>query len=210
MEDIIKDLNHRYATKSFDAEKKVSKKDLDIILESFRLTPSSFWLQPWKLLVLEDREKRSKLVDHSWWQKQVLDSSHLLILCAYKDFSESNIDMYLEEIVKVRWAKREALSWYESMMKSFLSSMSKESKKSWEEKQIYIALWNLMTTCSVMWIDSCPMEWFDSKKYDEILWLDEKWIYSVVLLPIWYRSKDDSYSKEKKVRFWLEEVVSFI
>jgi nitroreductase/dihydropteridine reductase len=42
MSNIIDALNWRYATKIFDKNKKVTKTDLDDIIEAFRLTASSY------------------------------------------------------------------------------------------------------------------------------------------------------------------------
>jgi len=57
-----------------------------------------------------------------------------------------------------------------------------------------------------MWIDSCLIEWLEPHKYDEILWLKEKWLKTKVALAIWFRSKEDKYQNEKKVRFSKEEM----
>ena len=56
MNKIIEDLNWRYACKEFDSNKKISDEDLDTILESLRLKPSSFGLQPWKFVIVENTE----------------------------------------------------------------------------------------------------------------------------------------------------------
>lgn len=211
MNKIIENLNWRYATKVFDKNKKVSKEDFETILESFRLTPSSFWLQPWKLIIVENDELREKLVESSWWQRQVADASHLLVLARHNEFWDKDVENYIENTVETRWWEKKDLEWYENMMKWFLSNLSQEQKNIWEEKQIYIALWNLMTTCAVMWIDSCPIEWFSREKYDEILWLKEKWLSSVVVLPIGYRDEEnDKYAKAKKVRYSKEKLVEYI
>ena len=211
MKKIIENLNWRYATKVFDKAKKVSEEDFETILESFRLTPSSFWLQPWKLIVVENPELREKLVEYSWNQRQVADASHLLVFAKYNDFWEKNIDKYLDKIIEIRAWNREELIWYENMMKWFFKNSTPEKISSWQENQINIALWNLMTTCAVLWIDSCPIWWFIPEKYDEILWLKEKWLSSVVLLPIGYRDEElDKYAKLKKVRFDLKNLVEFI
>lgn len=42
MNDILSALSWRYATKKFDANKKVSQEYIDTLLEALRLTPSSF------------------------------------------------------------------------------------------------------------------------------------------------------------------------
>jgi len=71
MTKIIDSLNWRYATKSFDTTKKVGEDELNKIIEAFRLTPSSFGLEPWKLIVVENADLKSKLVEQSYGQTQV-------------------------------------------------------------------------------------------------------------------------------------------
>lgn len=46
---IIDSLNWRYATKSFDPNKKLTDEQLNLVKESMRLTPSSYGIQAWKL-----------------------------------------------------------------------------------------------------------------------------------------------------------------
>ena len=210
MNKIIEKLNWRYAAKAFDENKKVSEEDLNIIIEAFRLTPSSFWLQPWKLVIVKNRDLKNKLIEHSWGQTQVANCSDLLVLTRKENFWDENVDDYINDIVRTRGGSREDLEWYNKMMKWFLSNLTKEQKEVWETKQVYIALWNLMTVCANMDIDACPIEWFISEKYNEVLWLKEKWLSSVVVLPIWYRDDSDKYSELKKVRFTTEEVVEII
>ena len=85
--------------------------------------------------------------------------------------------------------------------------MDNDKKQVWVDKQIYIALGNLMTVCANMRIDSCPVEGFIAPKYDEILGLTKKGLSSVVVLPIGYRDEDDKYASNKKVRFSRDKVV---
>lgn len=210
MRNILKRLNWRYSTKVFDKNKKLSKEDLETILESFRLSASSFWLQPWKLIVVTDKKLRESLVEHSWGQRQVVDSSELLVFCRPNIIWDELVDSYIESIIKTRWWDKESLKWYEEMMKWFLWRLSQQDKYIWAEKQNYIALWNVMAVCASIWIDSCPMEWFSKEKYNEILWLTDLWLSSVVLLPIWYRDKTDKYSEIKKVRFDKNDVIKFL
>ena len=48
---ILQALNWRYATKAFDATKKISDQDLRTVLEAARLSPSSFGIEAWKFVV---------------------------------------------------------------------------------------------------------------------------------------------------------------
>ena len=65
-ETIINALNFRHATKIFDSSKQVSDKDMQTILESGRLSPSSLGLEPWRFVVIESQELKDKLKPYSW------------------------------------------------------------------------------------------------------------------------------------------------
>ena len=116
---IIEDLKWRYATKQFDSKKKVSPEYLDKILEALILTPSSFGLQTWRFVVVENQETKEKLLEHSWNQKQVVDSSHLIVFCRLTKFDDSDIDRFIESTAKIREQSIESLSGYANMMKGF-------------------------------------------------------------------------------------------
>lgn len=204
---LIDSLKWRYATKIFDKNKKVSDADLAEILEAFRLSASSFWLQPWKIIIVENPETRAKLLPVSWNQSQVVDASHLLVLVRIENPGEEHIEKYLNNLVQMRGLKREDMIWYENMMKGFINSKTVEERNFWATKQVNIALWNLLTFLAAKQIDACPMEWFDPKAYNDILGLEKLWLYASIVLPIWYRSEEDKYATLPKVRFELEELV---
>src|SRR3990167_4403709 len=96
-------LNWRYATKQFDTTKKISEKDLNELLESTRLSASSFGLQPWKFIVVEDKKLRQKLNEEAGYgQPQITDASHLIVLSSIKNLDEKYIRKYIEHIAKTR------------------------------------------------------------------------------------------------------------
>jgi|SaaInlLV_10m_DNA_4_1040232.scaffolds.fasta_scaffold02238_5 nitroreductase / dihydropteridine reductase len=210
MTKIIDSLNWRYATKSFDTTKKVSNEDLEEIIEGFRLTASSFWLEPWKLIIVENEGLKNELVNYSFGQKQVWEASHVLVFTRVLSIDNNYVDKSLDNMSSITGASRENLKWYEDVIKWFVSKSSDEVLTWWAREQVFIALWNVMNVLAEKWIDSCAMWWFDSVKYDEVLWLKEKGLASVVVLPIWYRSWDDKYSKYPKVRFSREEIVEIV
>lgn len=208
--EILESLNWRYATKVFNKDKKISEEDLQKVLDSLVLSPSSYGLQPWRFVVVENPAIREELKSHSWNQGQVTDASHLLVLCRIDDFSEKFIDDYLDDMCATTWATREDMKGYEDMMKWNLLSRDEETLKSWAAKQVYIALGQAWVVCAELWIDTCPMEGFDPAKYDEILWLKEKGMASVLVLPIGYRDESDKYSTNPKIRYSKEKIVTRI
>jgi nitroreductase len=207
---LIETLNRRYATKAFDTTRKLSDDQIFQLTESLRLAPSSFGLQPWKFLVVTNPELREQLKSHSWWQVQVTDASHLIILCAKDDVTESDVQNYINDIASTRWAPLEALDGYKNMMNGTLGARTPEQRKSWTEKQTYIAQGFLLMAAAQLEIDACPMEWFDTTAYDKLLWLEGSGYHSVVIVPVWYRSAEDATASYPKVRYSADQVIEFI
>lgn len=197
---LIEKLQKRAAIKNFDATKKLTQAQLDQLLDTVRLAPSSMGLQAYRILVVEDPEIREKLREASHGQAQLTQSSQVIIFAIEKDVDKDYGNYYLDLIAKTRGIGREHLAGFEQMVQGTLASMGEEQKISWSTKQAYIALGVLLTAAAEMDIDACPMEGFDAGKYDEILGLKEKGLSAVVIAPVGYRSDEDVYSKMEKVR----------
>lgn len=210
MNDIIEQLNWRYATKTFDKTKKLSSKTMMELVESCRLAPSSYGLQPVKLVVISDEETRKALKQHSWNQSQITDASHLIVLCTKAKIDKEYIDNYVEHIALTREIKKEALADYHNMMLAGLPGMQGDAGNTWKTHQVYLTLGVLLTACAVAKIDSCPMEGFDRTKYDEILNLPATGINARVLCAVGYRDANDWLGKAKKVRVPLEDFVQVL
>lgn len=204
---IIENLKWRYATKKFDANKTLSKKQLQILKEAFNLTAVSYGLQTLKLVVIKDKEKREALVELSYNQRQVVDASHLLILCVQTEIDTDDVEEHFKTIKSIRQTPDEILEPFKDQLKSTIEDMPMSKKENWSTHQAYIALGNLMTVCAMEKIDSCPMEGFNSEAYDKALDLKAHGLKPVLLLPVGYRAEDDMFADFKKVRKSIEKTV---
>ncbi len=204
---IIDKLKWRYATKKFDTTKKLSEAKLNTLKEAFNLTATSFGLQTITMLIISDTEVRGSLVAHSYHQKQVVEASHLLVICIKDDIINSDVVDYYNNIKNTRNTSEDILKPYRESLIKTMNGMTIEERQNWSKNQAYIALGNLMTVCAIEDIDACPMEGFDPSKYDEILQLQQKGLKSVLLLPVGYRAADDMFAELKKVRKSISETV---
>lgn len=204
---IIEKLNWRYATKKFNHTEKLSKEQLNTLKEAFNLTALSYGLQTLKMVVVEDKIKREKLVGMSYGQRQVADASHLLVLCIQTEIDEKDVDEHFETIKTIRNTPDAILSPFKAQLQSSINEMTVTKKVDWATRQAYIALGNLMTVCAVEGIDSCPMEGFVPKELDAALGLDKLGLTSVLLLPVGFRAEDDMFSGFKKVRKSISKTV---
>lgn len=210
MSTVLEHRTWRYATKKFDAAKKVSEQDLETLLEATRLSASSYGLQPYHIFVISDQETKEKLKPASWGQSQITDASHVIVFANATDFGEELVDDFLANVSETRNIPTEGLKGYSDFMKSKLMALPRETKNTWTAKQAYIAFSNLMQAAAELKIDTCPMEGFESDKYNEILGLTEKNLNAAVVLPIGYRSEEDETQHLPKVRKSKEELFTLI
>ncbi len=200
MNTILEHRTWRYATKKFDAKQKIAEKDLQILLNSMRLTASSYGLQPYHIMVITDPEIRKKLQPVSWGQTQIVDASHLIVLANKTEVDADWIDTYLTNVSETRNIPLEALNGYADFMKSKILVLSPEEQAEWASKQNYLVLGNLLSAAAELKIDTCPMEGFEAEAYNEILGLSEKGLNATVVTAIGYRSSEDETQHYAKVR----------
>lgn len=88
--------------------------------------------------------------------------------------------------------------------------MEDSEKQAWSEKQVYLAMNNLLIAAGELKLDACPMEGFEPDKYDEILGLREQGLHAVLVAPVGFRASDDLAQFRKKVRRSTEELFELI
>lgn len=206
---IIDALQWRYATKVFNKEEKVKAKDLKTILESARLSPSSFGVEAWKFIVVENPEVRAQLRAAAYDQEKVTDASHLVVLTRRTD--AEHIASELIARTAATQGKSEAdLAGLKQMVEGAIAfKQGAGAYDAWAAGQTYIALGIMIETASLLGVDNCPMEGFDNAKVDEILGLKTRNLASVSMLALGARGTD-GYAALPKTRRPFEEVVEFL
>jgi nitroreductase len=196
-------LDWRYATKAY-TDRKVSDEDWAALKRAIHYAPSSFGLQAYKVMVVEDSELRARLREAAFGQPQVTDASHLLVFTVRKDLSHDDTDRFIRRNMEVRGAPREALATLETMVDQVIDmQVSMDHVTDWNARQAYIALGFLLETAALLGIDASPMEGFLPAKFDEILGLTDH--TTVVMAAVGYRNAaSDWLAPLKKVR-WREE-----
>lgn len=204
-------LNWRYATKTFDATKKIPEATWKALEETLVLSPSSFGLQPYRFLIIKDPAIRAQLKPHSWNQTQVVDASHYIVLAGRTAMTETEVDRFLDRVVEVRSIPKESLDGYRGMMYGSLLSPGAETRiPHWAALQAYIALGNLMTSAALLGVDTCAIEGFAPAEYDSILGLKEQGYASVVCCALGYRHSEDKHASAAKVRFPSSDLIKTI
>lgn len=206
MSNFITNQKWRYATKKFDASKKISNEDFETLKEAIQLSTSSYGLQPYKIFIIENPEVRAKIQPAAWGQTQIVDASHLLVFANITNFGETEIDNYINLMSETRGTSVESVKGYADFMKMKITGLPEEQRNIWTSKQTYLALANLMNAAAELKIDVTPMEGFEPEKVNEILGLPEKGLNASLLATIGYRHEDDATQHYAKVRKPIHEL----
>ena len=205
-EEILEVFNKRYACKKFSTEKRVAEEDLKTIIESARLSPSSFGLEPWKFLLLRNEKMREDFREFAWGALNSLNgATEIVILLVRKGVTGDS--KYFED----NWKNLKKVS--DEMFEAVKDKFTKFQERTlfdWASKQTYIALGNMMTVAAYLGIDSCAIEGFNKEHLEKylsdmgLLDLDE---YGVsVMVSFGYRDEE----QPKKIRQPLTEVLEII
>jgi nitroreductase len=216
--DILKAYNFRYACKEFDAEKIISDDDFGFILETGRLSPSSFGWEPWKFVVVQNKDAREKLKEFAWGAgRQLETASHFVLLLSrksvgtkadsdYIEYMAENVQHLPEDVVKMK------IDFYKNFQENDFDLTDGRKLFDWASKQVYIPLANMLTSAALIGIDSCPIEGFDREKIEASLTsqgiVDTEQFGLAVMVAFGYRSPESSV--HEKTRQPLDKVVDWI
>ncbi|MEZ7498733.1 NAD(P)H-dependent oxidoreductase [Flavobacterium sp. Arc3] len=200
MSTFLEHQNWRYATKRFDASKIINTEDLNTLKEAIRLSTSSYGLQPYKIIIVENPELRAKIQPAAWGQAQIVEASHLIVFANETQIAEKSIDSYVENISATRNIPIDSLTGYSDFMKSKIITLDDSSKNIWASKQTYLAMGNLLNAAAELKIDVTPMEGFVPELVNEILGLDKLGLTASLLATLGYRHDEDATQHYKKVR----------
>jgi nitroreductase len=203
-------MNWRYACKKFDSTKQIRESDWNILAESLRTAASSYGLQPWKFIVVQNPALRAQLLPLSWGQTPVTDASHLIVFTYKEKMDEAHIEKHIQTTAKTQGVEASKLEGFKNMMiGDLIKGPRSEIINWWAQRQAYIAMGTLLTTASLMEIDTLPMEGLDPAGYDKVLDLVGTGWKTVAAVACGYRSADDKYQHNKKVRFEMKDIVEF-
>ncbi len=174
-EDILNAFQFRHACKEFDPDKKIPHEDFEYILETARLSPSSYGFEPWHFVVVQDKKLRELLKEHAWGAPVKLDTaSHFVLGLTQKSPFMKWDSEYLQHFMKEVQHLPEAVikgktARVENFQKSDYDLTDDRKLFDWASKQCYIALGNMMTAAALIGIDSCPIEGIELRPTEAVL-----------------------------------------
>jgi Nitroreductase len=215
---ILEAFQFRHACKRFDPEKKISDEDFTFILETGRLSPSSFGFEPWKFVVLQNPEIRERLMQISWGaQGQLPTASHYVIVLARQAADLKAESDYIQSIMKdvqqlpPGTMQNKTKTFHHFLATDFELLGNDRAMFEWACRQAYIAIGNMMTAAALIGIDSCPIEGFNKRQVEALLKetgiLQDESFGVACMLAFGYRAADPTRPKTRRKA---EEVITWI
>lgn len=212
---IVEISQKRYTTKHYDKTKKIPQDKIELLLTVLRNSPSSVNSQPWHFYVIDNEAAKNKILPAiaDFNQPRVTGSSHTIVFCIKTPLDEAHlVNLLNQEEKDGRLPSAELKASQDQGRRYFvnLNSKTPESQQSWEGKQAYIALGQLLFAAAAIGIDSTAVEGYDSAKMDELLDLKSKGLKSIVVATLGYRAQDDGNAHRPKSRLPKDQIFTFL
>ncbi|MCP5277812.1 MAG: NAD(P)H-dependent oxidoreductase [Thiobacillus sp.] len=214
-QDILDAFNFRHACKTFNPQRRIPDADFTMLLETGRLSPSSFGLEPWRFLVIQDIALREKLLSVTWGAKgQFPSASHVIAILVRKDDMRPGSQYTQHFMREIQRLPEEGVARKSGMYRQFHETdfqlQEPRALFDWGCRQAYIALGNMMTAAAMLGIDSCPIEGFNQAGADRVLAeagaMDPDRFGLAVMVAFGYRVNP----QPAKTRQALEQVVQWV
>jgi nitroreductase len=200
---ILKPWHFRHACKLFDENKRIAQETLLTIIESGRLTPSSFGMEPTRLIVIQSPDLKAALRPHCWNQVQITTASEVVVYLSKKNLRSTN--PYVKEMFSRRDLPKEALTKYLEVYGNHLDHHSDEMLTQWAMKQAYLMASSMMTCAAMLDVDSCPIEGFIKEEVEKLLDIDTNEYEVALITTFGYRVN----SRSECLRLSHNDMVSF-
>lgn len=172
--DTFEAIETRRSVKHFDPAHAMPEADMQRLLESAILSPTSFNMQNWRFVWVRDADKRQAIRAAAWNQAQVTDASALLVLCADLNAHAREPQRYWQE------APQPVREMIVPMIGKFYTDQP-QLQRDEAMRSIGIASQTIMLAARAMGYDSNPMIGFDPKVVAEVIGLPDDHVIGLML-----------------------------
>ena len=158
-------IKDRRATPSFQ-DVPIHSADLEKILRAGLEAPSGYNLQPWRFIVVRDRDQKNRLSQAAFAQPKITQASAMIVACGDPDGWKSGD---LDEMLRISREHGFSAEGSERVRRAVTGLLGSAPGKAgglepdlavWVNRQTMIALTTMMWTAETLGYDTAPMEGF--------------------------------------------------
>ena len=216
---LIAALNRRYATKAFDASKKLPDALVEQLFALLRLSPSSTNLQPWHFIVASTDEGKARLAkgaggNYSYNASKMLNASHVVLFCARTQIDDAHLQNVLaaeERDGRFSAAPEVKIAAHNTRV-AYLHehTYSKKDVPHWLEKQVYLNMGSFLLGAGLLEIDAVPLEGIDQGILDAEFDLNACDLTAIAAVALGYRADSDFNARLPKSRLTAADIFTLI
>lgn len=159
--ELVQALRERRSINFFDPEKDLPDAQIRQVLGLANLSPSSFNLQPWRVVIVKDGERKKTLRKCAFDQPKAEEASAVLIMVADPKGVEENIGRVLDSWQELGYIKPEMRDTYLGMAKNLYGAEDSLQRKLFAVKNTSLYAMNIMLVAKGLGIETHPMDGFD-------------------------------------------------
>lgn len=159
--DIVQAIRERRSINFFEPGKEISDGKLKELIELANLSPSSFNLQPWRVVIVNNPKRKTVLRKCAFDQPKVEEASAVLIIIADPDSVEENSGRALDNWQELGYMKPEMRETYLGMMNNLYGEVGSLKRKFFAVKNAALFAMNLMIAAKGIGLETHPMDGFD-------------------------------------------------
>ena len=172
--DTFEAIEKRRSIKLFDSEETISEESIKKIFSATLLSPTSFNMQHWRFVLVNDPEIRKKIRQASFDQPKVTDASLLVIICADTNAWKKEPERYW------RNASEEERANLLPMIKGFYDG-NNQLQRDEAIRSCGIAAQTLMLSAKSLGYDTAPMIGFDPVAVGNLIRLPDDHLITMMI-----------------------------
>src|SRR5690606_3046908 len=155
-------IEQRRAIKHYDPAHSMTEAEIEQLFSHAVLAPSSFNIQHWRFVAVQNPEIRQQIREAAWNQAHVTDASLLIVLCADTKAWDKSPERYWQH------APQEMRDMFVAKIREFYDG-NEQLQRDEALRTAGLAAQTIMLAARAMGYDSCPMIGFDPAKVAEII-----------------------------------------
>lgn len=159
--EVLQAIKDRRSINFFEPGQEIPEATLKELLETANLSPSSFNLQPWKVVVVRSGEGKKALRQCAFNQPKAEEASAVLILVADPKAMEENIDRMLDSWQELGYMNPDMRDTYRGMANNLYGEPDSLKRKMFAIKNTALFAMNLMISAKGLGLETHPMDGFD-------------------------------------------------
>lgn len=208
MKTITQIFTERYATKVYDATKKIPADTFAEIENTLVLSPTSMNIQPLHFVIADSEEGKARVAKaasgtFAFNAEKIMAASHVVVIASKVFADEAYLANVLEqEFQDGRYANEEEKLMRGKARQSFvdLHRFQLKDEVHWHAKQAYITLGSVLSVAAQLGIDSTAIEGIDTAILDSEFNLKANGYAAQLVVIFGYRDESDFNAKLPKSR----------